>query len=270
MDTRAGICLAGACGETTMEPEKPWRDIPKWFFDKKPASHYEVESDDSLKAYADIQKYFGGNISRRAVDEFLFGRGIKGVEVKSVESVETHFRGTLIVKARIILPSGNDGKIGHTFDKHRSQVSFDCIKPEKSVEKFPSGLGREFFERYVPALRELGIKEIEIQASSVPSSGMNGAYTWSFYGFTNRNMKDTLSKYILYLEDYHGIYLDGKRINAIIEIDRMKKLAEQKSAKEFLLGIRRGNMEWIGYIPDIHDETTVEMDELIRYLSGGK
>ncbi len=252
-----------------MEPGKPWRKIPAWFYDIRPISHEEVDRDDALMVYAGIQKYFGKNISKGAIDEFLFGDRIGGIKISSVQSMgssETNIKGKLTLEATVILPSKNGGTIRHTFDKPEGKVSFDYIKEEKSTEKFPRSFGRAFFKQYIPLLRELGIKEIDIQASSVPSSGMNGGYTWCFYGFTNRNMHGTLHQYILYLEDYHGIVLDGKRRSAIMEIERMRMLVKEKLAKEFLLGIRRGNMEWSGYIPDIHNEGTVEMDELIRYL----
>jgi len=115
------------------------------------------------------------------------------------------------------LPTGNNGAIRHLFNREAKRTIFDYIKPDKNDEKFPKGFGRELFRRYIPALRELGIGRIDIKACSNPSAGMNGAFTWCFYGFTNKKMKDTLQEYLCHLEDYHGIYLDVKKINAIMK-----------------------------------------------------
>jgi len=53
-----------------------------------------------------------------------------------------------------------------------------------------------------------------------------------------------------------------------MKIERMTNVLKEPYAKEFLLGSRKGHMKWSGFIPDIHDEETVEMDERIKYLSG--
>jgi len=256
-----------------VDPGKPWIEIPPWFHDSEP-----VPNNGAPCACAVIQDYFGCTISRRAVEKFLFGDSLKGVTVVDLRSPGypgTCATGSLTLEAGIRLPNGNGGTIRHTFNRDDRTVSFDYIKPEKAGDRFPKGFGREFFRHFIPALRELGISRIEIQASSSPSAGMNGAYTWCFYGFTNRNMKETLQRYILYLEDYHGIFLDGRQRNVIMKIERMKRLAElelnsRKFAKEFLLGIGRGTESWNGLIQNIGDENTIEMCELTRYLSGVK
>jgi len=263
---------ATAAGEEM--PMRPWREIPGWFYDKKPLSRDAAENDDALKVYRDIQTYFRRPIARRGVNEFLFGDFTKGIRVMKLQSpcfpARRSLRGELMLEAEVRLPGEHRGMIKHTFIRQEQRTTFDYLKPEKAGEKFPRGFGREFFIQYIPALRELGIRRIDIQACSSPSQGMNGGYTWCFYGFTNRDMHGILQNYILYLEDYHGIVLDGKRRNAIMKIDRMKDLLKEKYAEAFLSGIRRGTMEWSGYIPDIHDESTIEMQELIKYLSGVK
>jgi len=171
-----------------------------------------------------------------------------------------------MLEAKVKLPTGNEGTIRHIFNKQEEKTTFDYIKPDKSNEKFPGGFGRELSKKYIPALRDVGIKEINIQASSSHSAGMNGGYTWCFYGFTNKKMKDTLQSYVSYIKDYHNVYLDGKEINAIVKISRMNMLLKENHAEDFLKAKYRGNMSWDGVIRDINSENTIEMKELIEYL----
>jgi hypothetical protein len=254
-------------------PMGPWREIPGWFYDQMPLPRGAVEHGGMLRVYADIQAYFGKPVSKRAVNEFLFGDSVKDVRVIKIQSPgppEKNLRGELVLEAEVRLPGGTGGEIKHTFIRQEQRTNFDLLKPEKINEKFPRGFGRELFRQYIPALRELGIRRIDIQASSSPSEGMNGGHTWCFYGFTNSDMHGTLQKYILYLEDYYGIVLDGRRRNDIMKIGRMRLFGTAHHAEHFLLGKRIGSMTWSGFIPDIHNESSIEMNELIRYLQGGK
>lgn len=255
------------------EGELPWRRIPAWFYDNNPIPDIDVENDERLRSYRDIQKYFDKNVSSRAANEFLFGDAIQNIKLICLRlqgSAQTQARGELIAEAELRLPSGNKGFIRHKFNKAEHKISLDYLKPERPDEKFPMGFGREFFKRLIPALRELNMMEINIKASSVPSAGMNGAYTWSFYGFTNKKMRWTLERYVLYIEDYRGIFLDGRTINDIMKIERMKDLLKERYAMEFLKARHIGNMEWPGIIPNIFDENSIEMGELIEYLTGVK
>jgi hypothetical protein len=255
------------------EREEPWREIPEWFYDKTSLSNKDIGNDEILRAYAQIQRYFGRSISPRAVDEFFFGTSITGISLSSFQcdwSTQARAKGELMLKAMVKLPTGHNGFIRQTFHQQKRRTVFDYLKPERNDEKFPKGFGREYFRHYIPALREMEIRTIDIKACSNPSAGMNGAYTWCFYGFTNRRMKDTLQNYIIYLENYHGIFLDGRERNAIMKIDRMGRLLKEQFAEEFLRAQRQGTMIWPGTIPDIFDEETIEMRELIDYLQGEK
>lgn len=262
--------VIGGSGGGPMEPKEPWKKIPDWFYDDKPISNDDVENDESLRIYQGIQKYFGKNISPRAVDEFLFGDNAEGVKLINLESESSGSPDKWTIKAILRLPNGNDAEFKQTFNKAEKGLYIDLLKSLRREDVFPKGFPQEYFKRSIPALRELGIEKIELNAYSNYSAGYYGAYVWSRYGFTNKNMKLTLQKYILYLEDYHSIYLDSKQRNAIMKIDRMNKLADEKIkgkeiAKEMLLG-KRTTCDWNGIIPDIFNEKSSEMDELIKYI----
>lgn len=250
--------------------EKPWEKIPSWFYDDNPLSRDDVRKNDELRIYTEIQRYFGKNISPRAVNEFLFGDNIKCVRLIGLESAPSLNPDKWTIKAAIKLPNGNDAELRQTFNKSDRSVYFDSLKSIKREDVFPRGFPQEFFRRNIPALRELAIEKYEITAYSNYSAGYYGAYVWCRYGFTNRNMRLTLQKYVLYLEDYHCIYLDSKRRDDIMRLRRMRDLADheikgKRIAEEFLLG-KRINCEWNGIIQNIFNEGSIEMDELIKYL----
>lgn len=253
-----------------MAPDRPWRTIPEWFYDKKPVSWHDADCDDALSVYARIQHYFGRNISRRAVDEFLFGHKIKQVELFSLESEPSGSLNKWTIKAAMRLPNGNEAEFKQTLCKEEKGLHVDLIKPVHNEDAFPEGYTQEYFGRAVPALRELGIEKITLNAYSNYNAGYYGACVWCRYGFTNEGIRLTLQKYVLYLEDYYCIYLDARQRDAIMRIDRMNDLVDEKVngkeiAREFLLG-KRAACEWNGIIPDIFDETSIEMKELMEYL----
>ena len=63
------------------------------------------------------------------------------------------------------------------------------------------GFGAEYYRRVIPLLRELGIEKITTMPTTAAEHSLErhrlvGAYVWSFYGYSNDNMPETLNQYV--------------------------------------------------------------------------
>jgi hypothetical protein len=133
-------------------------------------------------------------------------------------------------------------------------------------------------------LRRIGIDKI----ITMPTTGLEysperyrlvGAYVWSFYGYSNDTIHETLNQYVNYLKKVRGIQLPVQEENKIRSNKRMLDLAKYKqpngeeSGKKFLLGLDAQDkptrtVGWRGTHHNINDESphNEEMTELIKYL----
>jgi hypothetical protein len=264
-----------------MKPGSPWRELPNEYLDREFSSH---------RGYRAFQEYFCISVKPEVINEYLLGAGICAaaqIEVERFSSRE--MRGSLVVEGvmRVMgcLKQGGVGsdhiRIKRTFNRNNRECHFDLMGAGKVGI---AGFGVEYYRRVIPLLRELGIERITTMPTTGPDNSherhrLVGAYVWSFYGYSNDDMAETLVRYIDYLKKIKKIRLDRAAEDDILAIKRMLDLAKdelpngEETGRKFLLGLDARDKPlkiaaWHGTHHDINDESlhNEEMTELIAHL----
>jgi hypothetical protein len=263
-----------------MVPDAPWIEVHDDWLDDRLAGH------DGYRAF---QEYFSVRIKPDVINEYLMGNGIlTATRTEMVRFSAQEKAGKLGVEATFLLTGatrvggyGTDTvEIYRTIDLANKHCSFDKIGSSTVALR---GFGVEYYRRAIPMLRKLGIEKIATMPTTGPEESpekyrLAGAYIWSFYGYSNDKMPETLNKYIEYLRNVRKITLSPTEESAVLKLSRMRHLAldfkrGEQTGKKFLLGIDehdKPNMAvwWNGTHRNINDESIFneEMGELIKYL----
>ncbi|MDQ7825419.1 MAG: hypothetical protein RDV48_21640 [Candidatus Eremiobacteraeota bacterium] len=255
----------------------PWIEVPDDWLDDEYSNH---------SGYRVFQEYFGLRARPGVINEYLLGSGICNsaqieVERFSAKEISGRLKIKSTMKVTGPLKLGGTGtdkiRIHRTIDN--KICKFDLMDASRvRIE----GFGVEYYRRVIPLLRKLGIETIKTDPTTTAERSKEeynliGAYVWSFYGYSNDDMKETLNQYADYLKKVRGIKLTPDRENKIMSITRMCKLAKnklpngEKTGKKFLMGMDAHDKPirpvwWSGTHQDINDESTDEMSELIDHL----
>ncbi|MHC9542247.1 MAG: hypothetical protein AB9903_22280 [Vulcanimicrobiota bacterium] len=144
------------------------------------------------------------------------------------------------------------------------------------------GFGVEYYRRVIPFLRKLGVEKIKTHPTTTAEYSQErhrlvGAYIWSFYGYSNDNMTETVNQYVDWLMNVKNISLSKALENDKRNLPRMLDLATdningEDTGTKFLLGMDARDKPtlsiWWSGTYDINDESSnnKEMKELINYL----
>ncbi|MHC9542254.1 MAG: hypothetical protein AB9903_22320 [Vulcanimicrobiota bacterium] len=265
-----------------MGPDKsPWIEVPDDLQDGEYSSHSGCRA---------FQEYFGLKVKPDIVNEYLLGEGICPYAETEIERfTATESSGNLLcegtMKVTGPLKQGGKGtdfiKICRTLNINDKECHFNLMSASKVRIK---AFGVEYYRRVIPLLRKLGIEKIKTHPTTTAESSQErynllGAYVWSFYGYSNDKMAETLNQYIDWLKNTKKIKLDPATEGDIRSFKRMHKLANdaqpngEKTGEKFLKGLDAQDKPtrtiwWCGTHHNINDESpqNIEMIELIEYL----
>jgi len=301
--------LGGAGGGGPMEPELPWKKIPDDWLDKDWNADPEIEKfqrfiDKKVKPEIIKEYLLSEGIGAPGALQ------ITSIKVNSYNSLEAEISAEIKVTGqrwkkwnnlkKQYEPNDDENDITtdtvlmiRTLHKNSKgklyRAHFDLMGVGEA--KLPPSFADEYYKRVIPFLKKIGVKQIDTDPTTTkynPNSSegrLLGAYVWCDYGYTNENMAYTLSQFLKYVKDVRGITLSNRQIAEINNYTRMRQLAQRpitvqgkdiKLGKEFLLGDSDGTgnythtARWSGIIPDIADETSDEMFELIEKLERKK
>ncbi|MDQ7825086.1 MAG: hypothetical protein RDV48_19955 [Candidatus Eremiobacteraeota bacterium] len=259
----------------------PWREVPDDWLDDEYSKH---------PGYKAFQEYFGLKVNPGVINEYLLGSGICPSALIEIERFSAkEIFGTLdikgVMKVTGFLKLGGIGtdyiKIHRTIDKNKKMCKFDLMSASRIRI---GGFGVEYYRRVIPLLRKLGIETIKTDPTTTAEHSKErynllGAYVWSFYGYSNDKMAETLNQYVDYLKNVRAIKLTPDQENKIMSTKRMVELAKdtqpngEETGKKFLKGLDAQDKPmrdvwWSGTHHDINDESNAneEMTELIKYL----
>jgi len=163
-------------------------------------------------------------------------------------------------------------------------VYFDLMGVGKA--RLPDRFAKEYYLRVIPFLKKIGVRYIEIDATTEADNPKCedgryiGAYVWCRYGYKNKKIGETIEQFLKYLQDDRKTSLTPEEIDDIRAINKMRRLALMEIDKNGII-IKAGNnflkgydatgkptrgISWEGIIPNIHDNASPEMDELIKEL----
>ncbi|MDQ7825082.1 MAG: hypothetical protein RDV48_19935 [Candidatus Eremiobacteraeota bacterium] len=258
----------------------PWIEVPDDWLDDEYSSH---------PGYKAFQEYFGLKVKPGVVNEYLLGEGIcpaAPIEIErfSAKEISGALKIEGVMKVTGPLKLGGKGtdsiKIHRTIDNNKKMCKFDLMSASKvRIE----GFGVEYYCRVIPLLRKLGIETIKTDPTTTAEHSKErynliGAYVWSFYGYSNDTMAETLNQYVDWLKKVKRINLSQALENNKRNMPRMFNLARDKingedTGKKFLMGLDANDKPtrsvwWSGTHHDINDESAKneEMTELIKHL----
>ncbi len=290
-----------------MGPKEPdWVEVPDDWTDKKRSDNPEI---------ARIQEFLGNNVKEEVIRRHLLAEGIgkpAALEIRYIETETSAKRpNELTVKAMIKvkgkawknkdnatglfaenadpgLVKKDDVLFKRTFIKGKNGdiagVYFDLMGVGKA--RLPERFAKEYYLRAIPFLRKVGVKYIEIDATTeadnpkLEDGRYIGAYVWCRYGYKNKRMGETIEQFLSYLQDDRKISLSQDEIEYIKSLPTMKEMVEHRleakgrkmrTGRDFLKGYdakgkpTRG-ASWEGIIPDINNNGSQEMVELAEEL----
>ncbi|MDQ7827281.1 MAG: hypothetical protein RDV48_31090 [Candidatus Eremiobacteraeota bacterium] len=274
----------------------PWIEVPDDWLD----DDYAQDMD-----YQRIQRYVNMPVYPQIIDEHLLGEGKnhrnETLSVKTVKS-EIDSDGRLQISGILTCHTYDKngkmvtggGEIQRSLDRQKGEVLFIKMLPYDFRRKpFPRGFSYLYYRKAIPLLRKLDYSTIKTHAYS-DGDRHRGAAQWSIFGYSldpdpqhnhpwSANSR-IFDKFLTWLEDHRETEVTDKvkqDIQRFKKVGRMKRLYFYEyidpkgfahKGKDYLEGkcgkdlTKSQTVDWYGIIPDINNENTIEMAELIDTL----
>ncbi|MDQ7827272.1 MAG: hypothetical protein RDV48_31045 [Candidatus Eremiobacteraeota bacterium] len=275
----------------------PWIEVPDDWLDDDCAQDID---------YQRIQRYVNMPVNPQIIDEHLLGEGKnqrnETLSVKTVKS-EIDSEGRLQISGILTCHAYDKngkmmtggGEIQRSLDREKGEVHFTKMLPYDFRRKpFPRGFSYLYYRKSIPLLRKLEYTTIKTHAYSNGDT-RRGSAQWSLFGYSldpdpqynhpwSANSR-IFDKFLTWLVDHREteitdevkrdiqLYKQKGRLRFLNNYKYVDKQGNIHIGKDYLEGkcgkdlTRSQTVDWYGIIPDINNDKTVEMKEMIMTLT---